>query len=171
MANDDKLVRHSGSNVAESAHASPYPVSRLAPAHDLVDMAREIAEADHMLGTVASAKLEVIAEQIRQLQAQARTVLKQAENNATLHRARCSFQRRIGQTYHLYARDDGEHYFSLLGPDEWHGDPPHRFCGSYRLEPDMSWSPAAAAPRAAMPELQAAIGVPLSNPDDDAAHG
>ncbi len=159
MADDDKLVRHGGSNANVPAHASPYPVSRLAPAHDLVDMAREIAEADNMLGTVANAKLELIAEQIRDLQDKARTVLTQAASHAALHRASCAFRRRVGQTYHLYRRPDGQPYFSMLGPDEWHGEPPHGYEGSFRLEPDMSWAPAGAAPRRPIGELSASIGV------------
>jgi len=43
------------------AHASRYPLSRLAPQFDLVDMAREIQEADRVLNLRASAKLQVIA--------------------------------------------------------------------------------------------------------------
>ncbi|MEM6993698.1 MAG: DUF2452 domain-containing protein [Myxococcota bacterium] len=159
MADDEKLVRHAGSNAVVPAHASPYPVSRLAPAHDLVDMAREIAEADNMLGTVAHAKLELIAEQIRDLQDKARAVLQVAADNAALHRARCNFRRRVGQTYHLYQRDGGAQYFSLLAPADWNDAPPHTYVGSYRLEPDMSWARASAAPRRPTPELRAAIGV------------
>jgi len=141
------------------SRASPYPVSRMAPTHDLVDMAREIATADNMLGAVAHAKLEVIAEQIRDLQAQARRVMEKAADSAALHRASCSFQRRVGQTYHLYQRRDGRSYFSLLAPDEWATQPPHAFQGSYRLEPDMSWAPAGASARPAMGELAASIGL------------
>ncbi|MBL4689792.1 MAG: DUF2452 domain-containing protein [Nannocystaceae bacterium] len=152
-------MRHDGANVSTPAHASPYPVSRLAPAHDLVDTAREIAQADNMLGTVANAKLEVIAEQIRDLQDKARRVLDQAATHAALHRAACSFRRRIGQTYHLYQRGDGQRYFSLLAPDEWRGESPHPFEGSFRLESDMTWSAAAAPPRRETRELRADIGV------------
>ena len=159
MGDNDELVRHGGSNFAGPAHASPYPVSRLSPAHDLVDMAREIAEADNMIGTVTHAKLELIAEQIRALQTKAREVLAAAADNAGLHRAACSFQRRIGQTYHLYRRPDGRDYFSMLGPEDWNGAPPHAFGGSFRLEPDMSWSPAERSRRARIGELRLAIGV------------
>ena len=142
---------------------SPYPVSRLAPTHDLVDTARQIAEADQILGTVVHGKLSVIAEQIRALQEQARRVLAEAQEDAALHRARCSFQKRVGHTYHLYTRPDGSSWLSMLGPAEWRGAPPHAFVGSYRLEPDMSWTPVGAAePHAARPtlaELRALTGV------------
>lgn len=122
------------------ARTSPYPMSRLAPAHDLVDVARRIAEADAMVGAVASAKLRVIAEQIQALQDEARRVLEETRATLDLHRARCSFQRRPGQTYHLYRRPDGELYFSMLAPSDWSGAPPHAFEGSFRLELDQSWT-------------------------------
>ena len=138
---DEQLVRHGGDRHEGPARTSPYPVSRLAPAHDLVDAARQIAEADQMIGTVTHAKLEVIAKQIRVLQEEARKILDDARVNAELHRASCSFRRTIGHVYHLYRRADGQLYFSMLHPDEWKGRPPHDFEGSYRLEADMSWTP------------------------------
>lgn len=142
MADDDALARDSGPRFRGPAHRSPYPVSRLAPTHDLVDTARQIAEADQIIGTVVHGKLEVIAEQIRALQEQARRILDQARDNASLHRARCNFQKKVGHTYHLYERPDGASYLSMLSPDDWGSGCPHVFVGSFRLEADMSWTPA-----------------------------
>jgi len=126
---------------------SPYPVSRLAPGVQLVDLAHEIAQADTLLNTRVSAKLQVIAEQIRSLQRAARAALEEAQRDQDLHRAECQFQRRPGGVYHLYRRSDGRRYFSLLSPTEWSGRPPHTFEGSYRLENDMSWTPLAETDR------------------------
>lgn len=160
MADDDKLARHEGPRHGGPARSSPYPVSRLAPAHDLVDAARQIAEADQVIGTVVHSKLQVIADQIRSLQAQAREIMTQAREDAALHRARCNFQKRVGHTYHLYERDDGTSYLSMLGADDWSGDPPHTFLGSYRLEVDMSWTPAGSDDRRpSYDELRALTGV------------
>lgn len=121
--------------------ASPYPLSRLAPRHDLVDVAREIQQADAMLGAVTGGKLEMLARQIRALQEQARAVLDAAQRDGELHRAACGFKKRAGGIYHLYRRGDGGLYFSMLSPEDWGGAPPHAFEGSYRLEADMSWTP------------------------------
>ncbi|MCA9710898.1 MAG: DUF2452 domain-containing protein [Myxococcales bacterium] len=159
MSDDDALVRHAGPRHPGPAHSSPYPVSRLAPAHDLVDTARQIAEADQVIGTVVHGKLSVIAEQIRALQAQARRIMDEAHQAASLHRAQCSFQKRVGHIYHLYARPDGTRYFSMLSPRDWGGGHPHGFVGSFRLEPDMSWAPAGAASPQTVEELQALAGV------------
>ena len=120
----------------------PYPSSRLAARIELVNMAHEIERADQTLGIVVSGKLEVIRDQMRALQEQARRLLEEATLAARLHRARCNFRKIPGKIYHLYRREDGELYFSMLSPDDWGGKPPHGFEGSYRLENDMSMSPA-----------------------------
>ena len=159
MANDEALERHSGPRHPGPARTSPYPVSRLAPAHELVDIARQIAEADQIIGTVVHGKLEVIAEQIRNLQDQARRIMDAARSNASLHRARCNFQKRVGHTYHLYEKPDGTSYLSMLGPSDWGNRCPSGFVGSYRLEADMSWTPAGAAGPQSVAELRALTGV------------
>lgn len=133
----EESKKHQGTD-----HAAPYPVSRLAPAFDLVDLAREIAEADRLLNTRVSAKLKIIADQIRTLQDQAREVLSEAKRDQDLNHVACNFAKKPGTVYHLYSRSDGTRYFSMLSPDDWQGMPPHSFLGAYRLESDLSWTPA-----------------------------
>lgn len=137
----DSTKRHGGQKHAGPSSLSPYPVSRLAPPHDLVDVAREIEQAHASLGNVASSKLEVIANQIRSLQEQARGILEQTQRDVDLHQVRCNFHKRPGRIYHVYQRPDGRAYLSMLSPEEWGGEPPHEHLGSYRLEADMSWTP------------------------------
>lgn len=143
---DPKPIRYAGAPHRGPQHSTPYPASRMAPAIDLVDVAREIAQADVMVNTRVSAKLEVIAEQIRNLQAQAREVLEEAARDRELHRADCRFKRVPGRIYHLYRRTDGSSYFSMLSPGDWGGRPPHSYIGAYRLEADLSWTPAEQPP-------------------------
>ena len=122
------------------AHASPYALSRLAPSYALVDMAEQIAKADEQVATVTSGKLGVIAEQIKKLQDQAHALLERARRDAELHRARCSFEKKPGGVYHLYRKEDGERWFSLLAPEEWVTPQAQTFEGSYRLDLDMSFT-------------------------------
>lgn len=122
--------------------AAPYPLSRLSAKIELIDVAREIQAADSVLSAVAAGKLESIARQIRALQAEAARTLAEAQQDAALHRVRCSFKKIPGKLYHLYERPDGERYFSLLSPGDWNGQPPHAFHGSYRLEADMRFTAA-----------------------------
>jgi hypothetical protein len=110
--------------------------------HTLVDVAREIQAADSLLSAVAAGKLEAIARQIRALQEEAARTLQEAQAAADLHRATCNFKKVVGHLYHLYKRPNGERYFSLLSPEDWGGQPPHAFEGSYRLEADMRFTPA-----------------------------
>ena len=122
------------------SHAAPYGLSRLAPAYDLVDVAAQIQKADQTLATMTGGKLAVIADQIARLQEEARVLLERARRDAELHRAQCRFEKKAGGVYHLYRRDDGTTWFSLIGPDEWSTKQSHTFAGSYRLELDMSFT-------------------------------
>lgn len=140
----DESKKYRGPVHQGADRSSPYPVSRLAPAMELVDLARQIDQADAMLNTRVSAKLKVIADQVKVLQAEARAILEQTQRDQDLHRVQCNFKRQPGRIYHLYRRGDGSRYFSMLSPNEWRGRPPHDFVGSYRLETDMSWTPAEA---------------------------
>lgn len=115
-------------------------MSRLSAPHSLIDVAREIESADAMLGAVVGGKLEAIARQIRALQAEAQQTLEQARLDAELHRAACSFKKIPGRIYHVYLRDDGTRYFSMLSVEDWGGRPPHHYEGSYRLEADMHFT-------------------------------
>lgn len=133
--------KHEGTGSERPDRSSPYPVSRLAPAFEPVDLSREISEADRLLNTRVRARLKVIADQIRFLQQEARSILAEARRDQELNHARCGFQRKPGKIYHLYRKDNGTTYFSLLSPDDWRNRPPHDFVGSYRLENDMGWTP------------------------------
>jgi hypothetical protein len=136
------VSKHRGKTHEGPQSTAPYPLSRLAPPHDLVSMAEQIQAADTMLSATVGAELEAIARQIRALQEQAAEALTRAQRDAELHRVACRLRKRAGQTYHLYRHADGQLYFSMLSPEDWGGEPPHAFEGSYRLEADMRWTPA-----------------------------
>ena len=139
----DLLTRYSGPNHQGPASTSPYGQSRLAPAIELVDVAREIAQANALIGAATADKLGLIAEQIRALQDQAREILVKARRDTVLHTAECRFQKVTGQTYHLYRKGEGEeatYYFSMLSPEDWRSHPPDPFEGSYRVEADLSFT-------------------------------
>jgi len=122
--------------------SSIYPTSRLSARFEPVDQIEAIKDSDRMLGAVAKGKLQIIAEQIENLKRQARDIIMKAEVDMRLHRATCSFEKRVGHTYYLYERGDDQAYFSMLSPDDWGGSPPHTFLGAYTLQPDQSWSDA-----------------------------
>ena len=131
--------KYKGENMRLPAHRSPYPVSRLSPAIELVELARELGEADDMLTVQATAQLRLLAEQMEQLRAKARKVLAETRENQELHRAECGFTKKPGHTYHLYRKKSGNLVFSLVGPAEWGAGPPFEYVGTYRLELDKTW--------------------------------
>ena len=137
--NDDR-EQHPDPIHRGEARSSPYPVSRLAPTFGLVDLAAELERADQAIAGQTNAQLELIAEQIRHLQAQARQILEKAHQDLEPHKARCTFAKRPGQIYHLYRTASGELQFSLLSPADWGGRPPHDYQGAWRLEPDQRWT-------------------------------
>lgn len=123
------------------ALVNPNAVAKKAP-NDLVALAMEIQKADNFVKANACNKLQIIAEQMKFLQKQAENVLLEAKQNTYLHHAACNFRKQPGHVYHVYLRESGQTYFSMLSPEEW-GDngPPHIYKGSYRLEHDHSWTP------------------------------
>lgn len=133
----NKPVKHLGSD-----STSPYPVSRLSAHMPLVELAKEISQADNMVNSRVSGQLRIIADQIRHLQDEARRVLEAGKRDQELHHAQCNFIRQPGKTYYLYKKSSGQTYFSMLSPEEWGGQPPHTFMAAYRLEADMSWTAA-----------------------------
>ena len=138
---DDKTIPERADPIHRGdARSSPYPTSRLAPAFGLVELAAELEQADRMISGRTNAQLELIAQQIRMLQAQAREVMEKSREDMQLHQARCSFRKVPGRVYHLYRDSTGKLQFSMLSPEEWGNAPPHRFAGSYRLENDMGWT-------------------------------
>ncbi|MBT8355764.1 MAG: DUF2452 domain-containing protein [Desulfofustis sp.] len=131
--------KYKGENVRPPAHSSSYPVSRLAPAMELVELARELGEADDLLTVQATAQLRLLAGQMEQLRAKAQRILAEARENQELHRAECGFAKKPGHAYHLYRKKEGTLVFSLVGPSEWGTGPPYEYVGTYRLELDRTW--------------------------------
>jgi hypothetical protein len=106
------------------------------------DLAARVESSNALVSAVTTRRLELIAEQMRLLRAQAEAVIRDAERDLRLNAARCPFRRKPGQLYHLYRDHAGELFFSMLSPDDWGVRAPAGFEGSYRLEADQSWTPA-----------------------------
>merc|ERR1711988_1405837 len=109
--------------------------------HDLVELAAQVEKADQFTRATAGSKLQVIAEQVRFLQEQARKVLEEARLNALLHKTSCNFKKIPGKTYYVYKqkKNPDEEFLSMISPEEW-GSACPEYVGGYRLEFDMSWT-------------------------------
>ncbi|XP_003385304.1 PREDICTED: uncharacterized protein C1orf50 homolog [Amphimedon queenslandica] len=122
---------------------SPRLVHKHYDPHDLVSLAAQVQQADEFVQATTTGKLQVVVDQIRYLQEQAHKILLSAKRDAQLHHAACNFVKVPGKIYHLYEKKNGTSYFSMLSPEEWGGNPPNTFLGSYKLEFDRSWTPLA----------------------------
>ena len=135
---ESRLVEPSES--VTSQLVSVKSVHRRAPT-DLVELAQEVNKANTFVRATAHGKLQQIADQIRFLQEQARQVLETAAQDGDIHNAKCNFQKKPGQIYHVYRKKTcGSTFLSMLSPAEWTSCP-HECVGSYKLEFDMSWTP------------------------------
>jgi hypothetical protein len=130
--------KYSGGNVDGPDHSSPYPVSRLGAPVSLVDTAKLIEAASATVAMRTNAQLEVIVEQIRTLQEQAKAIVERAGRDLELIHAECRFRRVPGRVYHLYEKA-GHRYFSMVAPDEFGCTQPG-FVASFRYEHDESWT-------------------------------
>jgi len=108
---------------------------------DLVELAAQVEKADQFTRATAGSKLQIIAEQVRFLQDQARKVLEDARLNALVHKTNCNFKKIPGKTYYIYKqkKNPDEEFMSMISPEEW-GDSGPEFVGGYKLEYDMSWT-------------------------------
>merc|ERR1712029_425935 len=101
--------------------------------------AQHVEKADQFTRATTGSKLQIIAEQVRFLQDQARKVLEDARLNALLHKTNCNFKKIPGKTYYVYKqkKNPEEDFISMISPEEWGASCPE-FVGGYRLEHDMS---------------------------------
>eukprot|EP00090_Calanus_glacialis_P043228 TRINITY_DN76494_c0_g1_i1.p1 TRINITY_DN76494_c0_g1~~TRINITY_DN76494_c0_g1_i1.p1 ORF type:complete len:235 (-),score=91.08 TRINITY_DN76494_c0_g1_i1:56-760(-) len=109
--------------------------------HELVELAAHIQTADKFTRATAGSKLQIIADQLKYLQDQARKVLEDARLNALIHKTACNFKKVPGTTYYVYKnrKNPDTEFISMISPQEW-GSASPEFCGGYRLEFDQSWT-------------------------------
>ena len=109
----------------------PYGDSVSAPAITEVDTTgyREIKSKE------ASAKLRG---RYKELQEEFRQLVATSEDTQRMYDASVSFVPIIGQVYHLYRRENGDEWISMIAPGDF-GRYYHEYLGSYRLATDSVW--------------------------------
>lgn len=117
--------------VADNKSTMPYGDSVSAPAITKVDTTgyRQVKSKE------ASAKLRGRYEE---LQEEFRQLVATSEDTQRMYDATVSFVPIIGHTYHLYRRENGEEWVSMIAPEEF-GTYYFEYIGSYRLATDSVW--------------------------------
>ncbi|HBY69995.1 MAG: GTP-binding protein [Flavobacteriaceae bacterium] len=85
---------------------------------------RSINKLNHKVKT----RFNEIKEQYEQL-------MQEFDTNRLINNAKFSFEPIIGQHYHLYMRENGEHFLSIIAPNECH----FNSLGSFYLNADQIW--------------------------------
>ena len=83
--------------------------------------------------------LERIREQIELLVEQAQDIHHRMDVSEKIYNAEYNFKPNIGQTYHLYQRENGNWVLSLVGPKEWGKSCPYKFVQTVKLLSDHTW--------------------------------
>lgn len=55
--------------------------------------------------------------------------------NQIVYTSKYSFVPVVGETYHLYLKEDDTTFLSLIGPKEW----PMKYVGSFKLDSNQKW--------------------------------
>ena len=64
------------------------------------------------------------------------SLMNDIEVNERLYKCKYSFEPIVGQTYHLYLKDDGTEFLSIISPEEWKSK---TLIGSYLYDSDGRW--------------------------------
>ena len=110
------------------AYLKPYPTNVGAPVITTTDTVawknRSINKLNHKVQT----KFKEIKKQYEQL-------IQEFEHNRLIHNSKFTFEPIIGQLYHLYLRDNGELFLSIIAPNECN----FNSHGSFYLNADQIW--------------------------------
>jgi hypothetical protein len=133
---DDKIIsKHEGPQ-----QATPYPQSRLSPPIAPNPIAKVAESSISMVKLSLEGKLKLISDQIKGLQKLGEELIMEAHNNIEMHNIPCSIAKKPGDILHLYAREDGSHFLSIISPSEWGTMFSLNYLGTFKLEHDMSWT-------------------------------
>lgn len=110
------------------ASLKPYPTNLGAPRIEIPDTNawknRSVANVNHQLKT----KFDALKEEYE-------AMVETLEFNQKIFKAKFSFEPIVGQTYHLYKKQDETLFLSILAPEEC----TFNFQGSFYLNADQLW--------------------------------
>lgn len=85
-------------------------------------------------------QLRQLQEQIQLLYNQAQDIKARTDISVWIYQADMGFNPLIGHTYHLYEKEDGRHFVSMVSPKEWGRSKKFkRFVATVKLLADHTW--------------------------------
>ncbi len=126
--------------VAENPGFLPYPHSigspAFAPNEEGVIKSRSLTAMEEQ----CTRQMDQIKEQIALLARQAEAIKERVQTSKAVYSASMSFDPLVGETYHLYAREEDHFVLSMVGPKEWGMRIPFKhFVATVRLLADRTW--------------------------------
>lgn len=118
--------------VADNKSTMPYGDSVSAPAITQVD-----TESTYKLPKTKEASHK-LRSRYEELQEEFRKLVETSEDTQRMYDASISFVPIVGQVYHLYRRESGDEWVSMIEPEKFSGYF-HEYVGSYRLATDSVW--------------------------------
>ena len=125
--------------VAENPHLLPYAHTVGGVVIKPIDKGRVKGRAVSSMYKQTEIQLDQIKRQIELLAEQAQAIQQRVVISEEIYLAEMNFEPLIGFVYHLYRRSDDQSLLSMVGPDEWGGQPPYTFVASARLLADHTW--------------------------------
>jgi hypothetical protein len=85
-------------------------------------------------------QLRQIQEQIELLFKQAQDIKSRTDISVWIYQAQMGFNPLVGHVYHLYEKDDGKHFLSMVSPTEWGRSRAFKcFVATVKLLADHTW--------------------------------
>ena len=125
--------------IAENPHLLPYAHTLGSAIIKPLDKGRIKGLAMEAMYEQTGTSLQRIKEQIELLVTQAQDIHHRMDISEKIYNAEYNFKPNIGQTYHLYQRENGNWVLSLVGPNEWGKTCPFTFIQSAKLLSDHTW--------------------------------
>lgn len=110
------------------AYLKPYATSVGAPVIITTDSVAWKNRSVNKLNNKIQTRFKEIKEQYEQL-------MQEFEDNRLIHDAKFTFEPIIGQYYHLYVRENGDNFLSIIAPNECS----FNSLGSFYLNADQIW--------------------------------
>lgn len=71
-----------------------------------------------------------------ELEKEYKKIIEDIQLNERVYSAKCQFEPIVGETYHLYKRENGEEFLSILSPNDWKK---FEYIGTYQFLSDGRW--------------------------------
>lgn len=111
-----------------NANMLPYATTVGAPAIKTDDVAAWKTRGIHQVNKEFENKFD-------ELKLQYLKLMEEYEWNDLVYNAKFSFEPVVGEIYHMYQAENGTHFLSLIGPNEWNKE----HLASFKLNSDKKW--------------------------------